>query len=417
MGRARQVIIGNSAAGLSAIKAIREVERLCPITLISAENCQAYSPVLLTYYLSDRMVRDDLFIVDDDFYKRNQIKTMFGSKVIGLDALKQMVHLEDGKVVEYDNLLIATGASPMSLDGSGDRRANVLPLRTIEDTERILTLAKKAKEAVIVGTGLIGLQVGDALIKKEIKPTFVEWAEHMFPENVDADCASILQREIEAQGISVFLGKRVKEIKQRGEKAVVISDSGEEWIADIVVVAIGLKANIRLLNSSGVKVKRGILVDERMRTNIENIFAAGDVAEGENLVTGKKEVLATWGNAVKQGRIAGLNMAGHQQRFEGGLKEGVASVFGLTIATLGLSKASEDNGLEELRFLDHEQKVYRKILLDDNKVVGAILLGKTGDAGIIGNLIRNRVDISPWKDEMARTPLNLRKRFLPIASH
>jgi len=413
----RQVVIGNSAAGLSAIKAIREFDCLCPVTLISAENCQAYSPVLLTYYLGGRISRDDLFIVDGDFYKRHDIKTMFGSKAIGLDALKQMVHLEDGKVVEYDNLLIATGASSMSLNDSGTGLANVLSLRTIEDTERILTLAKKAKEAIIVGTGLIGLQVGDALIKKGIKPTFVEWAEHMFPENVDADCASILQREIESQGIPVFLGKRVKEVKQRGEKAVVVSDSGEEWIADIVVVGIGLKANIRFLNGSGVKVSRGILVDEQMRTNIENIFAAGDVSEGENLVTGKKEVLATWGNAVKQGRIAGLNMAGHQQRFEGGLKEGVTSVFGLTIATLGLSRASADNGLEELRFLDPERKVYRKILLADNTVVGAILLGKTGDAGIIENLIRNRIDVSSWKDGMARTPLNMRDRFYAITSH
>jgi len=411
VSKVRQVIVGNSAAGLSAIKAIREVDQSCPITLISAESCDAYSPVLLTYYLSGRISREGLFIADSDSYKINKVKTIFGNKVIGLDPSKQTVYLEDGGRVEYDNLLIATGASPITL---GNGLKNVVSLRTVEDTERILELGGRAKEAVIVGSGLIGLQAGDSLCKKGVRPTFVEWAEQVFPENIDTDCAAIVQQEIESQGIPVFLGKRVKEVRERGEKTIVISDAGDEWVADMVIVGIGLRPNIQFAKDSGIKVNRGVLVDELMRTNISNIFAAGDVAEGENLVTGEREVLANWNNATKQGRIAGLNMADYQQRFEGGLKENVTTVFGLTIAAMGLARALKNSGLEELRFTDSKKKVYRKILLSDNKIVGAILLGRTEDAGIIGNLIRTRLDISPWKDRLAKIPLNLREILLPL---
>lgn len=193
-----------------------------------------------------------------------------------------------------------------------------------------------------------------------------------------------------------------------------MTDSGGEQIGDMVVVGIGVRPNIELVNQSGIKVNRGILVDGMMRTNFANIFAAGDVAEGENIVTGKMEVLPNWSNACKQGRIAGLNMVGSRQRYEGGLKETITTIFGLTVAGIGVSKASEDEGLTELRFSDPERKLYRKILLSDNRVVGAVLLGRTMDAGILKNLIRNKKDISFWRDAMVRTPLDMRKLLCSI---
>ena len=157
-------------------------------------------------------------------------------------------------------------------------------------------------------------------------------------------------------------------------------------------------------------------MDEQIRTNIENIFAAGDVSEGENLVTGKREILPTWSNACRQGRIAGLNMAGFQQRYEGGLRETITTVFGLTIAAVGLPKAPEEDGLMELQFSDPESKVYRKVLLADNRIVGAVLLNRTKDAGILGSLIRNGKDISLWKEGLAKTPFDMKKRLLSVTS-
>lgn len=416
MGKAKQVIIGNSVAALSAIKAIREVDCFCPITLISAERCNAYSPILLTYYLKGKIPREDLFIVDSDFYRLNGIRTKFGSKVLAVEPTKQTIHLESGKKVEYDNLLIATGASPVSLGSSRDGLADVLSLRTIENAEQIAERAKMAKEVIISGGGLVGLQIVDALFREGVKFTILASSRQVLSQNVDADCAAIVQKELEAYGISILFGRNIREIKKKGQKAIVVSDSGEEWTADMVIVGKGVRPNIGLVNSSGIKVNRGILVDELMRTNIDNIFAAGDVSEGENLVTGKREVLPTWSNACKQGRIAGLNMAGYEQRYEGGLRETITTLFGLTIAAVGLSKAPKGKGVEELRFSDPDRRSYRKILFANNKIVGAVLLGKTRDAGMLKSFIRSRKDISPWKRALATSPLDIRKLFLAVAS-
>lgn len=402
---------------MSAIKAIREVDRLCPITLISAERYHAYSPVALTYYLKGMISREGLFIVNGDFYRVHDVKTILGNEATRIDPSLQTIHLKNGEGVEYDNLLIATGASPTSLEISGDGPSNVFSVRTIEDAESILKYTMVSREIIVVGAGLIGLQVSDALHREKNKLTIVEWSGQVLPELIDYDCAAIIQKEIESHGILVLLGQKVKRIEKRGKKAVVVSDSGEEIKADMVIVGIGFKPNIHLVNNSGIMVNRGILVNEQMRTCINNIFAAGDVSEGKNLVTSKNEILPTWSNACRQGRIAGVNMAGCEQSYEGGLRETITTMFGFTVAAIGIAKVSKDIDIEELSSFNPDTMSYRKILLADNRVVGAILLGRTGDAGILSSLIRNRKNISLWEGEIARTPLNMRKLLISTVSY
>ncbi len=414
MYKTKQVIIGNSAAGLSAINAIREVNRCCPITLISGENCNAYSPVLITYYLKDRISREGLFMVDDDFYKSGNVETIFGHKVTRVEPSKQLVCLDNGEVIEYDNLLIATGASPVRLRDPKNEPGNVFSVRTIEDADRIVQRVKRAREIIVIGAGLIGLQVADALSQKEIKLTIVEWADQVFPETADPDCAAIIQKAIESYGISIHLGERIREVKQRGNKTVVISDSGQEHSADMVVAGIGVTPNVQLVGDSGIKVNRGIVVDSTMRTNISNVFAAGDVSEGENLATGMNEILPNWSNACKQGRIAGLNMAGREQRYEGGLRETITSIFGVVLVAIGLVHAPKNDVVEEISFLELKRKTYRKVLVAGDRMVGAVLLGKMEDAGIIKDFIRNKKEVSRWKEGIARSPLDLRKVLLSI---
>jgi len=414
VGKTRQVIIGNSAAGLSAIKGIRKVDRVCPIILISVESCNAYSPVLTTYYLKGRISKEDFFIVDSDFYRSQGIKTVFGRKVIEVDPLEQKVRLDNGIDIMYDNLLIATGASPINLGSSGNGLDNVFSLRTIESAEGIFECAKTAKEVVLIGAGLISLQTGDALSKEGVKLTIIEQARQILPETVDDDCAAIVQKELESCGISILLGEKVKGIRRRGNKAIVTSHRGKELAADMVVVGIGVRPNIELVKNSGIKIDRGIWVDDTMRTNINNIFAAGDVSQGENLVTGRKEVLPNWINACRQGRIAGLNMAGSQWKYEGGLRETVTTIFGLTIVAIGLSRALND-GQRELLCCDSVGKVYRKIVLANNKIVGCVLMGSVKDAGILKHLISNRGDLLSWKERIVAFPLDLRQLLPSIA--
>ncbi len=407
LGEIRQVIIGNSAAGLNAIKSIRRKGCSSLITLISAESCNAYSPVLSPYYIAHQIKRDALFITDGGFYRDYDVDTKLGNKAVEIDPAKQVVYLEDESIVEYDNLLIATGASARAPDNiEADASEYVSTLRTIEDAEKIIKLSKDAKDIVILGAGLVSLQVANAVFREGVKLTFVVGSEQVLSQNVDAECAAIIQRRLESRGVSFLFGRDVQVIKREGDKTCVVTGSGEELVADLVVVGKGLRPNTGLVARNGVKVNRGILVDESMRTNVENIFAAGDVAEGKNSISGEMEIIGNWPNACVQGEVAGLNMAGHPARHIRQFKENITTVMGLPVASIGLSKPQNGN-FEELRYVNPEREVYRKFLLDGNRIIGAVLLCQIQDAGVIRNCIENGTDISPWKDRMARAPMDL----------
>jgi NAD(P)H-nitrite reductase large subunit len=343
------------------------------------------------------------------------VEVTLGSKAIGVDISGQTVRLEGVREIGYDNLLIATGASPIQLDGS-EKLSNVFSVRNIEDAERILQCAKTASQIIVIGAGLISLQVCDALFKKGVKVTVIEALGQVLPESVDVECASLIQKQIESYGISVLLRKRVKRIGKEGKKVVVILDLDEELIADMVVVGVGVRPNIELVSGSCIEVDKGILVDESMRTNVGNVFAAGDVSEGMDVVTGKRDFIPTWGNACRQGRIAGLNMGGCEERYIGGLRETITSIFGLTVGSVGLCKTPGNSGVKEVRFLDSKKRTYRKIMFADNKMVGAVLLGGTKEIGILANLIRNGRDISHWNGGMAKVPLDMRRILLSMNS-
>jgi NAD(P)H-nitrite reductase large subunit len=406
----RQLIIGNSAAAISAIRGIREKDESCSITLVSAEKCNAYSPVLTPYYISRKIPKKNLFFVNHKFYRDHRVKKVLGKKAVAIDPFRKEVYLEDHSRMEYDHLLIATGASPI-LPGpiKTGMHQHVAILRTINDADKIVALSKKAQEILIVGAGLIGLQVANAIFRPGVKLTIVESAKHILPEKIDADCAALLRRRLENQGISFLFKKAIKGFKKTGKNICAVTQEGELLWANLIVVGIGVKPNTELaINGGGIDVKKGIIVNDFMKTNSENIFAAGDVTEGVHLISGQKQVIATWTNACAQGRVAGLNMAGYPTRYEGGINENIINVFGITVASLGLTNIKKSYG-EELKYYDPSREIYRKILLEGNRIVGAILLGKSEDSGLILNFIQNRVDISKWKERIARVPLGAGK--------
>jgi len=409
------VIIGNGAAALSAVRAMRGISLTHRITLISREGCCAYSPVLTTYYLSDRMQEKNLFIADEAFYRNADVECVLGKEVWEVDASKRVVVLDDGKRIEYDYLLIATGASPKTLEGiDSDIARDLCYLRTIEDARRIKGFSKRAKEIVIVGAGLVSMQIANALYKRGVHLTFVVGSKQVLTQNIDEDCAAIVQGQIKSSSDSSFLfGRNLSKLDKKNGKYEVLLDTGEELIADMVIVGKGVKPNTQLVKNNGIRTNKGILVDERMRTSVEGIYAAGDVTEGENRVTGKVEPVPNWINACEQGRIAGLNMVGVDETFRGSVTENVTHLFGLTIVSIGMTKiSSEDKYLEELRVMDLEKKIYKKMVVSGNRLMGAILLGDIQDVGVIRNIIISSVNISPFKSYLPKIPLNYGKSIL-----
>lgn len=402
----KHTIIGNSAAGLSAVKAIRKMRDSGPIVLISAENCNAYSPVLTTYYIGGQISRSDLFLVDDSFYRKFNVQTIFGRRAVGIDLENRLVYLDRGSRVSYDDLLIATGASAKSLDNVDvDASQYVSTLRTIEDADKIKRASEKSKEVVVIGAGLVSLQTIRAVLGREMKITAVVGSQQVLSQQMDPEGAAIIQEKLEAQGVSILFGRGVERVIRKGDRAHVITSFSEALPADLVVVGKGVQPNTEIVKGTGIKVNNGIIIDERMRTNHENVFAAGDVTEGKNAISGQMEVIATWLNACAQGEIAGLNMAGRLSERRGQFRGNVMTILGVAVASIGLFRP-EDGEFKEVRYVDMKQGVYRKLSLDGPRVVGALLLGRIEDAGVIRHCIANEIDLSSWEDRIAMAPLD-----------
>jgi len=394
-------IIGNSAAGLSAIKAIRKMGDRSPIVLISGEACNAYSPVLTPYYISGQIKRSGLFVVDEEFYRKFNVQTLFGRKAVAIDTAKRLVHLNDRTRVPFKKVLIATGASARTLDNvEGNASGCVLTLRTIADAEKIKRTSRRAKNIVFVGAGLVTLQTIKAILEEGKKITLVVGSDQILSQQMDSKGASIIQKRLERKGITILFGRGVDRIVKRGDHVLVITSFGESLPADLVIIGKGVAANVDLVKNTDVETNVGILIDEQMKTNVEDIYAAGDVAEGTNTITGKAETIATWFSACAQGEIAGMNMAGFPAKIHMQYRENITTVLGLSAATMGVSRY-KDWKLRELSYSDEKRNVYRRLIMDGSRLVGAVLLGRTEDAGVIRHCITNKIDISLWEEKVA----------------
>jgi len=403
----RLVIIGNSAAGLAAATAIRRQDLSSLITILSDEDCPAYSRVLTTYYLAGEIERSQLQYCDLGFYGRHAIQPFLGHRATGVDVSRQRVLLDRGSPIPYDSLLIATGASPTLPPIPGIHLQGVFGLRTAADAEAIAAWCKEAREVVILGAGLVSLQVANALLSPALEMTVVVKSPQVLSQMLDAEGAAFIESAMVAKGLKVVKGVDAREIRgdSRGAVREVLLEDGQVLLAQMAIVGKGVRPNIDFLDGSGIETKTGVLVDERMRTNIPNIFAAGDVAEGTDFLTKERRVSAIWPTAVAQGEVAGHNMAGIPTDFEGFIGRNVTHLFGQVTAALGLARA-RGNEFEICAFADPGIGVYRRLVLREGFLVGASLIGRIEDAGTLYSLIRTRRAFEPLKAQALRFPLH-----------
>jgi NAD(P)H-nitrite reductase large subunit len=385
----RILTLGNSAAAIAAVRAIRARGGEQSITMVSNEDCTAYSPVLTTHYLSGEIPESELYFCDTSFYREHGISCRFGNAAVGLDAAAQRVTLADGTQIDYDKLLIATGAAAKRLTGLDPGIAgDVHYLRTIEDARRIHEAALGARHVVMMGAGLVSLQVAGAVARPDLKVTCVVASRQVLSQNIDATCAGLLRDHIErSANIEFLFGTNVSAISRADGGYRVALDSGAELEADLLVAGKGVSPNIEFIDRAQIPVDQGILVDDRLRAGCANVWAAGDLAQGRNRISGKVELVANWIDACEQGAVAGANLAGDDVPFAGSVAENITTLFGVSVAALGITKGGESEGLEEVTRLDERHGVYRKLLLRDGVLVGATLLRDVEDAGVLRGAI------------------------------
>ncbi|MCM8789911.1 MAG: FAD-dependent oxidoreductase [Candidatus Omnitrophica bacterium] len=396
------IIIGNSAAGIAGLEAIREKDKDSKVIVISDENYSAYCRCMISYYLAKEVSEDNLLYRPKNFYKENNVELLLNKKVTKVDPKKNRIICEDKSQLGYDALLIATGSTPKFPEIPGIKKRGVFGFRTIKDVKEIEGLVPVTKTACIMGGGLIGLKAAYALKKRNIDVKVIIKSKQVLSQMLDFEAALLVQKKLEEHGIEIIFNQDVTEvIGDEGELKAVKLDSGKVIGCSLIIVGKGVSPNLGLVKDTEIKVSEGIIADGLLRTSIPNIYVAGDVAETYDITLGKHSINALWPIAVEQGRLAGSNMAGDKINYEGSVGMNSIEFFGLPIVSLGIFKINpDDKSFEELKLNNVKENIYKKIILRGNALVGAIFAGDIKNSGVYLRLIRKRVDVSSIKDKL-----------------
>lgn len=419
----RYVIVGCSAGAVGAVEAIREVDPIGDITVISEELIPAYSRPMIAEYLSGEANLEKITFPIRDFWEKHNVKLFLGKKVVKLDLSQKNVELEDGERIVFDKLLIATGGKPFIPRMEGADKRGVYNFTTILDAQRIKDVIGKARTAVVIGGGLIGVSAAEALTKCGLKVIIIELKDWILNLVLDPEAAKIIEATMQKNGVSIVTGHTVQRIigNERDNDAVggVILDNGTTIECDIVIIAVGVVPRTELASQNNLKVNRGILVDRLMQTSVMDVYACGDVSEAYDFIMKTNRVLALWPLARIGGRIAGYNMAGQKCEYTGGTTMSAMHYFGVPIISIGLTTAGDVEGCETLTFNDDVKHIYRKVVLRSGKIVGITLVGDVENAGVLFNLMKNQVVVESFKDKLvdgsfslASLPKDLRKSLL-----
>jgi len=379
----KYVIVGNGAAAVGCAEGIRSVDREGEITVISAENRHVYCRPLISYYLEGKTDEEKMKYRPDPFYESNGCKVIYGVSAEKIDPDKMTVLLSSGDTLAYDELCVAAGSSPFvpPMDGL-DTVSEKYNFMTLDDAQSIEKAIKPEDRVLIVGAGLIGLKCAEGIHGRVKSITVCDLADRVLSSILDAEGAQVVQKYLEDNGLEFLLGDSVA----RFEGGTAHMKSGKTVDFDILVLAVGVRANTALVKDIGGACGRGITVDERMKTSLDSIYAAGDCTESVDISDGRVKVMALMPNAYLQGRCAGINMAGGNSVFDNAIPMNSIGFFGLHIMTAG----SRDGG--EV----YEEKAdvrIKKLFAKDGFLTGFMLIGDTARAGIYTNMIRNRVPL------------------------
>jgi len=398
----KYVIIGGSAGGIGAVEAIREVDPVGTLTVISEETVPQYSRPMISEYVSREATLETMKYRGDQFWNKNNAQALTGRTAIKIDFTKKQVELEGGTKIDYEKLLIATGGRPFVPRMEGGEKDGVFTFTELSSAKGLESKLEQCKSAVVIGGGLIGVSAAEALVKRGITVTLVELKEHILNLILDERASEIAEKVLSEAGVTVITGQTVQRVlgKQDNEDAVggVIMTDGTEIPCDLVVVAIGVIPRTELVKETDVKVNRGIVVDRFMRTNILDVYACGDVAEAHDFLLNGNRLLPLWPLAHMGGRVAGYNMAGKKAEYAGGTVMSSLKYFDLPVIAVGNTNPENSGSYEVLVERQPEKIVYKKILLKDDVIVGFIFLGDIEKAGILFRLLKNHVNVAEIKE-------------------
>ena len=335
------VIIGNGVAAAGCIEGIRSIDSEGVITVVSAENHAVYCRPLISYYLEGKTDLQRIQYRSTDFYEKMGCQVLYGKKAVKIDSTAKTVTLDDGAAVPYDSVCVATGSSPFVPPFAGlDTVEKKFSFMTIDDTLALEAAVDNSSRMLIVGAGLIGLKCAEGLRDRVASITVCDLADRVLSSILDTECAAVMQKHLEENGITFMLGDSAASFD--GNTAHM--KSGKTVAFDVLVLAVGVRANTALVKDIGGEVNRGIIVNTRMETTVADVYAAGDCTEGEDISFGGRRVLAILPNAYMQGKCAGANMAGGETVFDKAIPMNSIGFFGLHAMTAGSYYGADQGG-------------------------------------------------------------------------
>jgi ferredoxin-nitrite reductase len=375
----RILIVGGGIGGHTAAQTARSLDPAVAITLVTDEKHSFYNRLNLTRFLAGEVNREDLFDYREEWYEEHGVDVLTGTRVIGLDPVKKTALLAQGRELEYDSCILTHGSAALTPPFFRPDLPGVFLLRTLEDTEGILSRAGPGVRAAVIGGGVLGLEAAYGLVKRGAAVRLFELAPRLMPRQLDGAAAAIFVDQVRDKGIEIHLGAGVRDLS--GGR-VALSD-GRNFEADLIVVSTGIRPNIDWVKRSGVHCNRGVLVDDRMRTSAESIFAAGDAAEWRG------QVFGLWTHAVDQARVAASNAVGKPAFYRGSLPVTVLKCLGIPLVSMG--EIQEDGGdITSDSREDPKAGTYRKLIFRKGVPIGGLMLGSTAGMGEMRNLIEAR---------------------------
>ena len=377
------VIIGNSAAGLSALEAFRKLDTSSSVHVISREGPSPYARVQIPYYLKDRIKLDNLYIRETDYFNDLNAEMIEG-RVSALDMTTHSVILEDGRAIAFDRLLIASGSTPTMPSITGIDSAGIHHIWTMDDALALKPAFEAARRILIIGGGFIAMQAAWAATQCKLSVMVVVRSTIM-RRDLDDQARELMKRSMVDHGVSLIEGEMPCKIVENTDRSLTVEFPDRQPVeVDNVVVATGVQPNTAFLGGSGIAIDGGVLVNRHMQTNIPGIYAAGDVAAATTSDGRNHMVRALWPCAAEQGEVSGTNLAGGKATYQGSLNMNVTELFGLVVASMG--RFADTDGKQVWKYGAPSQGNYLSVVLEDGIPIGCLSVGGPDGSAILGML-------------------------------
>ncbi|MEW6616197.1 MAG: FAD-dependent oxidoreductase [Thermodesulfobacteriota bacterium] len=402
------VVIGASAAGMAAAEAIRKLDSQGSIIVLSEEQDMPYFRPMVPFIINGKKKFPEMMLIGQGPYQGANIGVRLDSRVKAVNTAEQKVSIKSGEELLYDKLLVATGSLPnIPSDIKGVEAEGVFVLRTIADARAIARRAETARHAVMLGGGLLNLKAAFALLERGLDVTLIVKSPNVLSRLMEPDDTVLIREALNKAGMKLMTGSNVTQILSDSTGVIgVLLESGREIACQMVCIGKGIRANVEFLDKSGILVDQGVVVDKFTRSNIQNVFAAGDVAVTFDPITGERIVTGLWTNAAEMGNCAGRNMAGQPSIYSG--------TFGILNATQVADEPFVSMGIVHTKGTDYEThiratpKTYRKLVFtpDGTRLVGALFIGDISKAGLYRYIIRERMPVKDIKSDIVNHRLH-----------